>query len=276
VWLEAVPPNWIGTARWTPNVERWEIGFQAWVHGEGREGLRLNVKLHVGDLLLADDTYQVVSGEVHRRIALSDPGIDDYRNELLWSPATPTIMEAELKLWGGRGDLVDTARSYTALRSIGVQGDKFVLNGRPYILRMVLDQGYWPQSGLDGLTTMLCGVTSSWPRPWVSMGPRKIKRSRIRGTCMADHLGLVVWEEMPSAYRYTKVSIERLAREWMEVIDRDTSHPCIVAWVPFNESWGVPTFPTAPRSATTCRHFITSPRPWIRRVPWLATTAGRA
>ena len=39
-------------------------------------------------------------------------------------------------------------RSYTALRSIGVQGDKFVLNGRPYQLRLVLDQGYWPETGL--------------------------------------------------------------------------------------------------------------------------------
>ncbi|MCL5744926.1 MAG: hypothetical protein M1541_13540 [Acidobacteria bacterium] len=131
VWLEVVPPTWIGFIRWTPSVERWEIGFEARLEGERREGLRLNVKLHVGEMLLADDTYAVIAGEVHRRIALSDPGIDDYRNELLWSPATPIIIQAELKLWGGRGELIDTAHSYTALRSIGVQGDKFVLkNGR--------------------------------------------------------------------------------------------------------------------------------------------------
>jgi hypothetical protein len=56
----------------------------------------------------------------------------------------------------------------------------------------------------------------------------------------ADRLGLLVWEEMPSAYRYTTKSIERLNREWLDVIERDRSHPCIIAWVPFNESWGVP------------------------------------
>ncbi len=39
--------------------------------------------------LLADDHYTVLAGEVNRRIALSDPGIDDFRNELLWSPAKP-------------------------------------------------------------------------------------------------------------------------------------------------------------------------------------------
>ncbi len=61
---------------------------------------------------------------------------------------------------------------------------------------------------------------------------------------------MLVWEEMPSAYRYNRQSIRRVTREWMEVIDRDVSHPCIIAWVPFNESWGVPDLPDSPGSAT--------------------------
>ena len=51
--------------------------------------------------------------------------------------------------------------------------------------------------------------------------------------------------EMPSPYRFTDDSIRRLTRQWMEAIDRDISHPCIIAWVPFNESWGVPDLPLA-------------------------------
>lgn len=58
---------------------------------------------------------------------------------------------------------------------------------------------------------------------------------------------MLVWEEMPSAYRFTPRAIERLAREWAEAIDRDRSHPCIIAWVPFNESWGVPNLPNSER-----------------------------
>jgi hypothetical protein len=59
----------------------------------------------------------------------------------------------------------------------------------------------------------------------------------------ADNIGLLVWEEMPSAYRYTRKSVERVTSEWMQVLKRDMSHPCIVAWVPLNESWGVPDLP---------------------------------
>src|SRR5918995_1188358 len=68
----------------------------------------------------------------------------------------------------------------------------------------------------------------------------------------ADTLGLAVWEEMPSAYRFTRDSVERLSREWMAALARDYSHPCIVAWVPINESWGVPNLPDNPHE----RHYV--------------------
>jgi hypothetical protein len=59
---------------------------------------------------------------------------------------------------------------------------------------------------------------------------------------------------MPSAYRFTVRSVERLTKQWMEVIARDASHPCIIAWVPFNESWGVPDLPQIPEQ----RHWVAS------------------
>ena len=45
VWLEVVPPSWISDLRFTPSLARWEIGFEAWLGGERREGLRLSVQL---------------------------------------------------------------------------------------------------------------------------------------------------------------------------------------------------------------------------------------
>ena len=244
VWMERVPGTWIESLRWTPSLERWELGFEAWLSGEPRERLRLGVKLRAGDQLLADDTYTVVAGEVHRRIALSDPGIDDFRNELLWSPSSPTLIEAQLQLWAERGELLDEARSYTALRSIAVQGNRVVLNGRPYDLRMVLDQGYWPESGLTPPGDEALRRDVELAKAMGFNGVRKHQKIEDpRYLYWADRLGLLVWEEMPSAYRFTKRSIQRLTREWMDAIRRDYSHPCIIAWVPFNESWGVPNLP---------------------------------
>ncbi|MFL6258378.1 MAG: glycoside hydrolase family 2 protein [Thermoanaerobaculia bacterium] len=244
VWLERVPATWIGSVRWVPNLERWEIGFEAWVEGEPRERLWLSVKLWANGQLLADDTYKVVAGEVHRRIALSDPGIDDFRNELLWSPEKPTLIEAHLHLWAGREEQLDTVKSYTALRSIAVQGNRLVLNGRPYYLRMVLDQGYWPESGMTPPSDAALQRDVELVKAMGFNGVRKHQKIEDpRFLYWADRLGLLVWEEMPSAYRFTKRSIQRLTREWMEAVRRDLSHPCIIAWVPFNESWGVPNLP---------------------------------
>ncbi len=217
------------------------------------EGLRCNVQLYGAGKLLADDSYTVIAGEVHRRIALSDPGIDDYRNELTWSPSTPTLIQAKLRLETAAGELLDSVESYTALRQIGVQGEKFVLNNRPYQLRMVLDQGYWPESGLTAPDDNALRRDVELAKAMGFNGVRKHQKIECaRYLYWADRLGLLVWEEMPSAYRFARTSVNRLTREWSEVILRDYNHPCIVAWVPFNESWGVPDLPSSP----TQRHYV--------------------
>jgi hypothetical protein len=56
----------------------------------------VEVKIWHGEHLLADDHYKLLGGEANRKIALSDPGIDDSRNALLWSPERPTLLDAEV------------------------------------------------------------------------------------------------------------------------------------------------------------------------------------
>ena len=45
---------------------------------------------------------------------------------------------------------------------------------------------------------------------------------------------------MPNARAWSTAAEERFVAEWERAVRRDVSHPCIVAWVPVNESWGVP------------------------------------
>jgi beta-galactosidase/beta-glucuronidase len=256
VWLEVCPRTRITSLRWTSNLERWEIAIEALVAAakdERNEPLRLSVKLRARGLLLADDTYLVVAGEVHRRIALSDPGIDDSRNELLWSPSSPTLVDATLELWCEGGELLDRVDSYTALRSVTTEGDRILLNNRPYPLRMVLDQGYWPDTGATAPDDAALRRDVELAKAMGFNGVRKHQKlEEPRYLFWADVLGLLVWEEMPSAYRFTRRSVERVTREWMEALKRDISHPCIIAWAPFNESWGVPNLPDVAAE----RHYV--------------------
>ena len=245
VWLEKVSEVRIQSLHWTPNLERWEIAVGATVHEGGLgQKLRLSVRLKVFDLTLAHDQYLVVAGEVHRRIALSDPGVDDFRNELLWSPERPTLIEAEVQLLSEEGRVLDQVSSYTALRSFAVSGDRFLLNGRPYPLKLVLDQGYWQQTGMTPPNDTALRTDVLLAKAMGFNGVRKHQKIEVpRYLYWADRLGLLVWEEMPSAYRFSKRSVARLTHQWLEVLRRDISHPCIMAWVPFNESWGVPNLP---------------------------------
>ncbi|YAF97997.1 MAG: glycoside hydrolase family 2 protein [Nodularia sp. CChRGM 3473] len=241
VWLEHVGASYLGHLRWIPDCERWEIGFEAGLAGNvPASGVQIKVKLSIDDLVLASDTYEVFNGEISRRIALGDPGIDDCRNELLWSPEKPTLIDAEIQLWY-QDQLLDEVQSYTAMRTVSIQRDRFMLNGRPYYLRLVLDQGYWPDTLMTPPSDEALRRDVELVKAMGFNGVRKHQKIEDpRFLYWADVLGLLVWEEMPSAYRFTPKAVERMTREWTEVIKRDVSHPCIVAWVPFNESWGVP------------------------------------
>ena len=241
VWIERVGKTYLGHLCWNSDFERWEVGFEAALAGDVPvSGVQIKMKLSVGSTVLANDTYEVLNGEINRRIALSDPGIDDFRNELLWSPEKPTLIDAKIQLWSN-DQLLDEVKSYTAIRTVSVQRDRFMLNGRPYYLRLVLDQGYWPDTLMTPPSDEALRRDVELIKAMGFNGVRKHQKIEDpRFLYWADVLGLLVWEEMPSAYRFTPKAVERMTREWTEVIKRDSSHPCIVAWVPFNESWGVP------------------------------------
>jgi len=277
VWLERVAHTYIHKLRWTPVFENFEISCQVYVAGDMEDDLTVEVKLWFDTKMLADDEYKIIGGEAHRKIALSDPGIDDSRNELLWSPERPTLLDAEVTL-RHNGRVLDHVRSYTALRSVTISRDRFMLNGRPYPLRMVLDQGYWPDTLLTAPSDDALKRDVELAKAMGFNGVRKHQKVEDpRYLYWADRLGLLVWGEMPSAYRFTSKAINRMVREWSDVIERDYSHPCVIVWVPFNESWGVPNLTSrqAHRNAVEALYHLTrtldDTRPVIGNDGWEAS-----
>ncbi|HMS79309.1 MAG TPA: glycoside hydrolase family 2 TIM barrel-domain containing protein, partial [Burkholderiaceae bacterium] len=167
-----------------------------------------------------------------------------------------------LRLLDADGQVIDAVASYTALREVRVEGNRFLLNGRPLYLRLALDQGYWPEGGLTAPNTEALRRDVELAKAMGFNGVRKHQKVEDpRYLYWADRLGLLVWAEMPSAYRFSRQAVTRAGAEWQEAVRRDISHPCVVTWVPFNESWGVPDLPT-----------VTAQRDWVQALYHLTRT----
>jgi beta-galactosidase/beta-glucuronidase len=239
VWLEQVADVHITELRWSFDLTRSALDMSVRLNRKPADSFRLRIRLSLHDQLLADDTYFVEGDRLIRAIAI-DSGQAMMRPEVtLWSPECPNLIDAELTLLDG-DTVVDRVESYTGLRSCGAANGRFLLNGRPYYTRMVLEQGYWPESHLAAPSGDTLRREVELIRALGFNGVRihqKVEDPRFLYWC--DRIGLLVWGEMANAYDYSPDGVARFTREWLEVIRRDVSHPCIVTWVPVNESWGV-------------------------------------
>ncbi|MFL5700716.1 MAG: glycoside hydrolase family 2 protein [Ktedonobacteraceae bacterium] len=251
IWLEAVAPTYISHVRWTPDLDRGVLGFSVNFQDGEQTDLRLRVQLSLHGATLADDIYAVQGTVVERQIAFDRAGMMS-REKLLWSPEHPNLVDATFTLLTGN-EVVDEVQSYVGLRSAGIGSGHFLLNGHPYYLRLVLEQGYWPESHLAAPSAEALLHEVELVKALGFNGVRihqKVEDPRFLYWC--DRLGLLVWGEMANAYVFSPTAVERLTREWLEVLDRDYSHPCIVTWVPLNESWGVPDVARDPAQ----RHYV--------------------
>jgi hypothetical protein len=165
---------------------------------------------------------------------------------MLWSPEHPTLIDATVTLYDG-DSVVDQAVSYFGMRKVGTERGRFTLNGFSYYLRMVLEQGYYPESHLAAPSEQAIHDEVEWIKKLGFNAVRihqKVEDPRFLYWC--DKLGVIVWGEMANAYGFSPQAAERFTCEWLEVIHRDYNHPCIVAWTPINESWGTPNLPSDP------------------------------
>lgn len=240
VWIEPVSETYIQSVRWTPDLERGGLGVSVTLGGTISRPHRVRVELSLHGVPLVDDTALVHGRDLRRELQLDLGSMTMSRQHVLWAPQTPNLIDATLTLLN-EDEVVDEVLSYAGLRSVSTSGGRFLLNDRPYYLRFALAQGYWPDTHLAAPSDEALRREVQLAKELGFNGVRvhqKVEDPRFLYWC--DRLGLLVWGEMANAYVYSRVAVDRTVREWLEVLDRDYSHPCIVAWVPLNESWGVP------------------------------------
>ncbi|MFW5474934.1 sugar-binding domain-containing protein [Knoellia sp. CPCC 206450] len=239
VWTEVVPQVRVDALHWTPDVVGARVRVEATLSRVPATGGRVRVRLRLGEELLAEQEVRLLDRHVAFDVALPAARHGQYRGRLLWSPSNPNLVDAVVEVVED-GRTVDTVRSYFGFRSVGVEDGRFVLNGQPCFLRLALEQGYWPESHLAAPSAEALKREVELVKELGFNGIRihqKVEDPRFLAWC--DRLGLLVWGEMPSAFEFAPRAIERVTREWLEVVRRDRSHPCVVTWVPLNESWGV-------------------------------------
>lgn len=160
-----------------------------------------------------------------------------------WSPEDPFLYDVELNVYDKDGRRVDHVDSYAGMRKVHVEGNVYYLNNQPYYLRLVLDQGFYP----DGIWT---APTDEALRHDIELSKeagfngarlhQKVFEERFH--YWADKLGYLTWGEMPSwgANMNNPLSARNFLPEWESVVVRDRNHPSIIAWTPFNETWERP------------------------------------
>lgn len=156
-----------------------------------------------------------------------------------WSPSEPNLYDITVRAFQGE-KVLDTVSSNFGMRKIEVREGMVWLNNSPLYQRLVLDQGYWPETLLTPPSDAAIQEDIRLTLALGYNGARKHQKIEDpRYYYWADRLGLLVWGELPSPYDFTDETVSHLSNTLMQFIDRDFNHPCIIAWVPLNESWGV-------------------------------------
>lgn len=239
VWLEPVSDTYIGRIRLTPDIDVNDIAVDVFLSGY-RPGALISIKASVtfkGEFV-AEDTFSFRHESASRRIHLED--FNDHGLGRWWTPEKPNLYDLELTL-SVDGVVADTVSSYFGMRKISIEDGKLLLNNRTYFMKMVLDQGYFPEGILTAPSDDDLRRDVELTKEMGFNGARKHQKIEDpRYLYWADRLGLLVWGEMANAYQFSAPYVARITKEWIQAVERDYNHPCIVAWVPLNESWGVP------------------------------------
>src|SRR5258705_2488868 len=231
VWLEPVPPIRIEEIRVITHAQRNLVELTVYLHAPSAPWrIEVEASEHGKTVARGEDQTAVATG----RLVLTIP----YAK--LWSPEAPNLYDLRIRLYEGE-ELLDEVRSYVGLRGLRLLDGRLFLNGLPTYLKMVLDQGYWPDGYLTAPSDEALQTDIGWIKMFGFNGVRKHQKIEDpRWLYWCDRLGLLVWEEMPNAREWSSRAEELLSAEWQTAVRRDYNHPCIVSWVPVNESMGFP------------------------------------
>lgn len=239
VWIEAVEPLYLESFFITPEFDDKCVCFEYRLSRSGASAVEFSIAFEGKFAACVSAVPNGKKGMV--KVQLDQTGLKswNFEEELAWTPETPRLFDVEIRTYDEKG-VTDLVRTYFGMRKVSIDNGKFMLNNREYYQKLVLDQGYWEESLLTAPSDEAFIKDIELTKAMGFNGVRKHQKVEDpRYLYHADRLGLLVWGELGSAYLYSREYAGRMYSEWMEAVERDYNHPCIVAWTPLNESWGV-------------------------------------
>lgn len=238
VWIESVPKDYVRAIRITQTAS--------------------SVTIDVDTAIEEKTIFLKESGECYK--FKGDSITFTPREIKLWSPETPYLYEFTLTAGA------DRIESYFAMREISVKDihgiPRICLNGKPYFIQALLDQGYYP----DGL--FLPKTPKGYEEDILAakrMGyntlRKHIKIEPLHFYYLCDRLGMIVFQDMVNNGRYSflrdtvlptvglqkrndkKLHKSAEGRKRFESGMRDTiahlfNSPSVLLYTIFNEGWG--------------------------------------
>ena len=255
VWIEPVSALSFEYIRFTPDIDRGMVEIEYQLTGEP-EGASADFAItfcpsdEVNTAELDPDSFPSIHVTAYPQLRHDKLSVDIFGQKIFrsyvhgkgvcWTPESPSLFEVNAVLLG-EDALLDEVNTYFGMRKIHTADGVVFLNNRPYYQRLVLDQGYWPESLLTPPSDDAIQQDILLAKEMGFNGCRKHQKTEDpRFLYWADHIGYLVWEEIASAIQFSADGVKRLENEWMEAFARDYNHPSVVAWVVINESWAVP------------------------------------
>ncbi len=239
VWLESVPETYVKSLRIDTTADT------ATITAEGVTEGTVTVITPDGDL-----SFSLTDGQATATIPAPR----------LWSPEDPYLYEFTVEA----GE--DRVQSYFALRILEIKTvsgiPRLCLNGKPYFLHALLDQGYFS----DGIYTP--AAPECYEKDILAMKALgfntlrkhiKVEPEQFYYDC--DRLGMLVMQDMvnnghysfirdtalptvglkslPDKHLHRSENTRKAFYDGMEsTVSQLRNHPCIIYWTVFNEGWG--------------------------------------
>ena len=236
VWMEYVEDTYLTALKMTPDTIDYSVHFKVAVNAPAQD---VEVRFAISYDGEPIQTASVWASEVENCVSVRLDSRKIQHQVALWEHWDPCLYDVDISVYKN-GVLTDTVGTYFGLRDYRAQDGKLLFNGMPFYTKLVLDQGYWKESGMTPPSEEALMNDIILAKKMGFNGVRKHQKIEDeRFLYYADIMGFTVWCEMPSNHWFTEQATKNIANEWMDILVQNYNHPSIVTWVVFNESWGI-------------------------------------